>query len=516
MKRTMTTSSLNEILSQSCKEHILPLTDRRLHQELLTLLEATDAIIKASVGYSASKYRLTRKRAIEAFKVLKTKGYINKVVGYLKLKNSTAENQLIFNEHIPYLKQICQYFATSLQLSSCDELMSEHLLDNRCDYMSGSFDSVPAIQCEGFPVAANSWHFRVFQKEWPKPSVVKDILNAGFQLVSRTSKSGGSDPRTSFRLLFNDAETILAKSLSQVQRECFKMYYYEVLETDPKVVQTYHLKTVLFWTVGNTSESYWCRKNMAYCCITLLSNLAEALKSNYLAHYFIKGMNLFQHLETRALATAADKVNSTIRNPIGRTGNVTKSIMQHNSDQYYGQDGPGETEKEHSAGVSETFGKVLNNSKERFLKELEILQNYEKHQETRDYFQGKENLDATEVRNILENRCLREVLHFCFDVLFVQRIRGQNIFSTRPHMRYICLGIPVTNKILMDIMTDVLPDQTKDRLIKIRDFMRDWSFLRDPAVLEFIESLTDAPQSTAERDTVELLSGNKVVEFELD
>ena len=133
----------------------------------------------------------------------------------------------------------------------------------------------------------------------------------------------------------NEAETISAKSLNQVHRECFqclKMYYYEVLETDPKLLETYHLKTVLFWTLKNASKSFRCEGNMEYCCITLLSNLSVI--GICLFHYFMAKNNIFQHLDKTALRRAAQRVDLIIHDPIGTTGNIMKGILRYYSEQY--------------------------------------------------------------------------------------------------------------------------------------------------------------------------------------
>ena len=503
-----------EILWQSYKEHILPFVDVQLSEKIVTLGNVADALIKTSVHYSASRYALATKRAKEAADALKSKGCINEVVACWKTKNLRSESQVINNEHISCLRQICWYFAMSLRSSNLDELRSEAWHDDEDEGVRGSYDFVPAIQCEGFPLLEESWPARVAEKEWPKPSIVQDVLHAGFQLVPRTSKSEGSDPGSSFRLSFNEAETILAKSLNQVQRECFrclKMYYYEKLETDPKLLETYHLKTILFWTLENTSESFWRKDDMAYCCITLLSNLSESLKSGCLFHYFIPNNNIFQHLDKTALKKAAQKVDLIINDPIGTTGNIMKGILQYYAEQYKEADDGSPVENKLSREISELSTRTLKKSTKRFFEEVEILQNYKDREDVLSNISHIEHLDFTEMKNILGNQHLRQVLHFCFDILFYHRIRGGNIFWVGQDMAYIFLSLPVADKILLDVMGNFLPDEAKTEMFKVKELI---------TIGATISSLADlfknAMQNNEGRDTRGMLSKDVVSDFELD
>ena len=509
-----------EILWQSYQENILPLADVQLAQEIMVIAEATNALIKTIVHYSASKYEKATKRANEMCDILKNEGYLNRSVAYWKKKNLTPECQVIRSEHIPCLQQICWYFATSLMSCDLEELKSEAWQKDANEGIDGSYDFVPAIQCDGFSIISTSWPARVAVKEWPKPSVVQNVLHAGFQLVPRASKSGHSDPRVSFRLSFNEAETILATSLNQVQRECFrclKMYYYEFLETNPKLVETYHLKTILFWTLENTPEGLWREDNMAFCCITLLSNLAEALKSGYLLHYFIPGNNLFQHHDKEALEKAAQVVDSVIHDPIGKTGNVMKRILRYQSDQYTERgDKNLEANEQSLDGISELSTLTLKKSKEKFFREVEILQNYENHKDVLANISNKEYLNFKEMRNIIANKDLRQVLQFCFDILFYHRIRGGNIFWAGQDMIPIFLSLPIADSILVNIMGNFLQDQDRKSVLNIQNFIRMAAFFDNSAVLEVAEAFKDAMQNTAKTDTRASQFINVVTDHDLD
>ncbi len=157
------------------------------------------------------------------------------------------------------------------------------------------------------------------------------FLFPGFQLVPKASR-GTTNPSiadTSFRYSFNDAENILCLSLTEMQREVFrilKMFFYEKLQTDPKVLETYHLKTLLFWFIEESKEEVWVEDNLAFCCFALMERLMMAMRQKYLAHYFIPEINLFQYLDKEALNDLALIAEDIIIDPVSNTGNIMMSI----------------------------------------------------------------------------------------------------------------------------------------------------------------------------------------------
>ncbi len=155
----------------------------------------------------------------------------------------------------------------------------------------------------------------------------------GYQVIPKASKAPGKkDVKTSFRYSFNDAETILCQNLTETQRQTFrvlKMFFYEKLQRDPKIVETYHLKTLLFWFIEESPCELWTEENLPLCCMGLLEKLAGALKGGSLRHYFIPEMDLFEYIDKHKLMEMAHIVEGIIQDPISSTGEVMMSIVNY-------------------------------------------------------------------------------------------------------------------------------------------------------------------------------------------
>eukprot|EP00794_Sanderia_malayensis_P006046 gene6046-6748_t len=230
--------------------------------------------------------------------------------------------------------------------SKCEELIestrreTELVLDIKEEIRhkkTGSVDLVPAIDCRGFPDEAMPWKQRVQGKSWPPQRIVEQVIEAGFQLVPKAPKSNISSMTcdTSFRYSFNDAENLLCLSLSDQHREVFrivKMFYYEKLQREPKLLETYHLKTLLFWFLeeqtGDESACIGDDNKLAELCLAVLRRLAGALREHHLSHYFIEEINLFHYLNNDELNELAMVVDDITNDPIGNTGPVIESIIE--------------------------------------------------------------------------------------------------------------------------------------------------------------------------------------------
>ena len=184
---------------------------------------------------------------------------------------------------------------------------------------SASIDIVPALQARGWPKVAREWINR--KRHWPSPEIVHTIIQEGFHLVVKPPKGGGCSD-TMFRLSFSHAEYLLSQQLNDVQRKCYrslKKYYKVCLQTKPKSLATYHLKTLFLQTCEETRADMWTEENMTTCMMRLLANLFSALSEKYLRHFFIKECNLFDagnidnpHL----LHSLAVKVEHFMRSPM--------------------------------------------------------------------------------------------------------------------------------------------------------------------------------------------------------
>ena len=271
---------------------------------------------------------------------------------------------------------------------------------------------VPAIHCEGFPEIANTWEGRVFGKAWPQHHVVAAVLKAGFQIVPKASKAPNSDPDTSFRLSFNDAEQLLALSVTQFQRECFrifKMYFYEKMDEEPKIVETYHFKTIFFWCLEEYDADIWVPENRAYCCLLLLRSLALALEKMMLRHYFIPECNLFKYMNWEDAAQMKRRVDQIIQDPVASCGQTIEDIKS-----FYQE----KNENKQAASGKFNTDQFFATSCKLFEKSVSCIVQVQEDRE-------RPSESASTFLAMLSDAKQKSVLRFCFDIILARHSQAR-------------------------------------------------------------------------------------------
>ena len=82
----------------------------------------------------------------------------------------------------------------------------------------------------------------------------------------------------------------------------------------PKGLISYHMKTVLFYTLDKTGSD-WKKSERAGNILGLLASLAEALKTRSLPLYFEPRLNTLESLDAGTAAAVEEKVRKIIRSP---------------------------------------------------------------------------------------------------------------------------------------------------------------------------------------------------------
>jgi hypothetical protein len=159
-----------------------------------------------------------------------------------------------------------------------------------------SFDIVLSIFCEGWPSCAKEWIIR--ERLWPDIHSVEKIKQGGFHIVPKSSPDGD------FRLSFSCAETTLIKTLTPLQLKVMRAFkavvkYYQNTwsENLKEIISSYHLKTIAFWHFEKSSQESWTEETSVHHLVTLLEELAEALRMQYLPMYFMPKFNLLQDVD---------------------------------------------------------------------------------------------------------------------------------------------------------------------------------------------------------------------------
>ena len=325
---SMSTNVLHEnghyfhVFARSYRENIIPILHEDAKRQAAMILELLLGILSFSGKYGSGQTKFAIEELIKTSPHFED-GVISTFLRLLRDRDSAdtfemQEDIALYTRAHRYFEAVAAKAADGGRITSFDKKR-----------IRGSFDLVPGIDCDGFPFIASEWRKRVEGKFWPHPQTVTMVVSSGFHLVPKVSKSLGSDSSTSFRLSFNTAENLLAQGLTRFQRECFrvfKMYYYEKLKLEPKVLTTYHLKTVFFWVLERTDGNIWNEENRAYCCMLLLQYLKESLMNETLLHYFIPDNNLFQFLDKKELRKVLTAVEEVMADPVSASGKVIEQI----------------------------------------------------------------------------------------------------------------------------------------------------------------------------------------------
>ena len=211
-----------------------------------------------------------------------------------------------------------------------DSLQKRQLIDTNEEEkpkVEGGVDFVPALKSPGWPKVAQEWTAR--ERKWPSQDVVDKIVQEGFHLVVKPSKTNVKKDRD-FRLSFGHAEYLLSQEMNNVQRECYrclKKYHRAYLQTTQKGLVSFHLKNLFLRTLEETGTEMWTDENRAECMKKVLANLLKALEKKDLRHFFVGSYNLFcvdYITNPEILESVADTVVQLLQNPI----QMAKKLIQ--------------------------------------------------------------------------------------------------------------------------------------------------------------------------------------------
>ena len=181
----------------------------------------------------------------------------------------------------------------------------------------GPIDVIPSLPCPQCPRFARSWFQRQRPHEWPFEKDIATAKRVGCHVVQappHDSYHSGS----SWRLSFSMAERILARSLSETQRKAYLlMNLLNVLNPcrTPAVMESYWLKTVLFWSCEQTAREFWREDNLGPCVLYLLDRLLHSLTEGQLTDFFLDDYNLLADADQKALVVLSEHVAWIRKNP---------------------------------------------------------------------------------------------------------------------------------------------------------------------------------------------------------
>ena len=159
-------------------------------------------------------------------------------------------------------------------------------------------DLVLCIACCGWPRIADSWITRD-RKAWPEKSLIQEITNSVFHLVSKPSLTG--DAEIDLRLSFSFAESKLMDTITGPRLATYmvlkNLFNENCKLKDLDVLKTYHFKTVFFWTCEKQTDDYWNMEQIENCVCCVLDSLIEGFDKGFIKHYFIPEINLLKDVQ---------------------------------------------------------------------------------------------------------------------------------------------------------------------------------------------------------------------------
>ena len=174
-------------------------------------------------------------------------------------------------------------------------------------------DIAPAILCDVPTEVKDAWLRR--KRHWPDQNLVEKISNLQCYLLAKPHPFT-TNKLLEWRFSFSSAELLLSSAVKPWQKQTLmvlKALRRKYLQ-EPKVVASYHLKTVLFWVLeslpGHIQESC-CRGALLQ---KLLDKLISCVKEKNLPHFFIPGNNMFSHYEDHDLNRVLLKVQDMRKN----------------------------------------------------------------------------------------------------------------------------------------------------------------------------------------------------------
>ncbi|XP_052802122.1 uncharacterized protein LOC128232536 [Mya arenaria] len=196
-----------------------------------------------------------------------------------------------------------------------------------------SADFVPAFKFDDWPRPAAEWKTR--KRQWPSEEIVQKVVECGCHIVSKRplfsdlngdptkeDNSPESDKtNTFFRLSFSRCELILANSLTESQKYCWrvlKAYQKKYLGTEPKVLASYHWKNIVFWVSEETDPSFWTEDNVLFGVCKALDFMIKCLRERFIPVYFVRNENLIAGCRQEVIEEALAKVISIRNDPIGK------------------------------------------------------------------------------------------------------------------------------------------------------------------------------------------------------
>ncbi|XP_062588094.1 uncharacterized protein LOC134249765 [Saccostrea cucullata] len=137
------------------------------------------------------------------------------------------------------------------------------------NFIATEYDYAHCFISDFWPPSASSWIDRCHS--WPQPHIVDDIVKNGCHFVAIGHKLGHHE-NNEWRISFSQAEQKLVYGMNRCQFVTYcllKLFLTEIinygLDSDAKLLCSYHMKTAVFWVIQQNTMPHWCPQNLLEC-----------------------------------------------------------------------------------------------------------------------------------------------------------------------------------------------------------------------------------------------------------
>ncbi|CAG2188583.1 unnamed protein product [Mytilus edulis] len=178
-------------------------------------------------------------------------------------------------------------------------------------------DVALAIRFNKWPKQASGWLTR--ERKWPNKSLLKTSVDEGVHVVAKSSTEDITNYE--WRMSFARVDCILLKSIPNTSqcKHCYRIFkcFVKYHLSHPKLVSTYHCKTIFLWTLERFPPDTWTEDNLGHRFLGLLDSLLHALVMRQLPQYYIPSDNLLNTFKDKTdfVDTVCQKLSDIRRNP---------------------------------------------------------------------------------------------------------------------------------------------------------------------------------------------------------
>ena len=175
-------------------------------------------------------------------------------------------------------------------------------------------DFVCALPCYVWPDIATEFANRARELNQPSREVIDRIITQGCLYVG-VGHPRSADRGKEWRLSFSLAEKILVRSWNDVKIKCYiavKALSKENLNTEPKVICSYFIKTAIFWLSERMPENFWEKERILDCISAIMKELLSYASSGTCLNYFVPSNNMMDHLSYDQLKDVISKIESVM------------------------------------------------------------------------------------------------------------------------------------------------------------------------------------------------------------